>query len=117
MNRSTLVILTACLTFAGLNGSAAADGTAQDAAYGAGSVVGTAVYAPFKATFCILGGLTSAFTYPFAGKDTAERVATGGCTGTWWISPGVLKGQETVKFVGGSPSPERPAASKSTAPR
>ena len=117
MNRSPFVILAACLAFAGLNGSAAADGKAQDVAYGAGSVVGTAVYAPFKATFCILGGLTSAFTYPFAGKDAAKSVATGGCTGTWWISPGVLKGQETVNFVGGPPSAERTTASKSAAAR
>ena len=116
MNRST-VVLTACLAFVGLNGSAAADSTAQDVAYGAGSALGTAVYVPFKATFCILGGLTSAFTYPFAGKDAAKSVATGGCTGTWWITPEVLKGQETVKFIGGQPSPERSATPKSTAAR
>src|SRR5262245_42259833 len=117
MNRSTLGILTACLAFVALNGSAAADSKAKDVAYGAGSAVGTAVYTPFKATFCILGGLTSAFTYPFAGKDTARSVATAGCTGTWWISPGVLKGQEPVRFVGSEPYPERRALSKSTAAR
>ena len=117
MHRSTVVILAACLAVAGLYGSAAADGTAQDVAYGAGSLLGTTVYAPFKATFCILGGLTSAFTYPFAGKDTAGRIATGGCAGTWMITPGILKGQETVKFVGGQPTVERSATSKSAAAR
>jgi len=69
--------------------------------YGTGSVLGTLVYAPFKATFCILGGITSGFTFPFAGADTAGRVATAGCGGTWAITPDVLRGREPVKFVGG----------------
>jgi hypothetical protein len=58
----------------------------QDVAYGAGSVLSTAVYALFKATFCILGGIT----------------------------PGVVRGQERVKFIGGQapPPPARPPASK-----
>jgi hypothetical protein len=35
---------------------ASADSTSQDVAYGTGSVLTMLVYAPFKATFCILGG-------------------------------------------------------------
>ena len=111
---ASLVVLTASLAVAGLHGTAAADSTAEQVTYGAGSVLGTAVYAPFKATFCILGGITSGFTFPFAGADTAGKVATAGCGGTWVITPGVLKGQDHVKFVGGQalPPPARPAASK-----
>jgi hypothetical protein len=51
-------------------------------------VLGTAVYTPFKATFWIRGDITSGFTFPFAGADTADRVATAGCGGTWAITPG-----------------------------
>ena len=43
MKRSTIIALTASLAVAGLSGTAAADSTAQDVAYGAGSVLGTAV--------------------------------------------------------------------------
>jgi hypothetical protein len=77
-------------------------------------VLSTAVYAPFKATFCILGGITSGFVFPFADADTAGKVATAGCGGTWAITPGVLKGQERVKFIGGQapPPPARPPASQ-----
>src|SRR5713101_392914 len=50
---------------------ASADSTSQDVAYGTGSVLTTLVYAPLKASFCILGGITSGFTLPFAGPDTA----------------------------------------------
>ena len=107
---ASLVVLTVILAVAGLHGTAAADSTAEQVTYGAGSVLGTVVYAPFKATFCILGGITSGFTCPFAGAATASRVATAGCGGTWAITPDVLKGREPVKFVGGQPS--RSASSK-----
>jgi hypothetical protein len=107
---ASLVVLTASLAVAGLHGTAAADSTAEQVTYGAGSVLGTAVYAPFKATFCILGGITSGFTFPFAGADTAGRVAAAGCGGTWAITPDILKGREPVKFVGGQSS--RSAISK-----
>jgi len=101
---ASLVVLTVILAVAGVHGTAAADSTAEQVTYGAGSVLGTVVYAPFKATFCILGGITSGFTFPFAGADTAGRVAAAGCGGTWAITPDVLKGREPVKFVGGQPS-------------
>jgi len=113
MRPTAVLALVAGLAVAGWAAPAAADSAAQDVAYGAGSVLGTAVYAPFKATFCILGGVTSGFTFPFAGADTAGKVATAGCGGTWAITPGILKGQEHVKFVGGQPPPPaRPPASK-----
>jgi hypothetical protein len=88
-------------------GHAAAGETAsQDVAYGTGSVLITLVYAPIKASFCILGGITSGFTLPFAGPRTAEHVATRACGGTWAITPDALKGREQVRFLGTeSPSP------------
>jgi hypothetical protein len=81
----------------------AAESTPEQVAYGAGSVLTTLVYAPFKATFCILGGVTSGFTLPFAGPETAGKVATTACGGTWAITPDALKGKERVRFVGGEP--------------
>jgi hypothetical protein len=69
--------------------------------YGTGSVLGSAVYFPFKASFCILGGIGSAFSYPFAGPRAAGNVATASCGGTWAITPDVVKGKERVHFVGG----------------
>jgi hypothetical protein len=91
---------------------ASAESAAQDVAYGAGSVLTTLVYAPFKATFCILGGITSGFTLPFAGPQTAERVATRACGGTWAITPDALKGKEPVRFMGGGGSSPREAAKR-----
>lgn len=67
---------------------------------GVGSVVGSAVYFPFKASFCILGGVSSGFALLFAGARAAEKVAGTTCRGTWAITPNVVKGKETVHFAG-----------------
>ena len=114
MRHAAILALAGGLAVVGWTTPAAADSAGQDVVYGAGSVLGTVVYAPFKATFCILGGITSGFTFPFAGADTAGKVATAGCGGTWAITPAVLKGQDQVRFVGGQPPspPTQPAASK-----
>jgi hypothetical protein len=76
------------------------DSTSQQVAYGTGSVLGTLVYAPVKASFCILGAISSGFAYPIAGSKTAGHIASSTCGGTWAITPDALKGQERVNFVG-----------------
>ena len=83
----------------------AADSTSQEVAYGVGSVTSTLVYAPVKASFCILGAVTSGFTLPFGGPRTAEKVASTACGGTWAVTPAVLKGREPLRFVGGNGEP------------
>jgi len=94
---------------------AAAESTADDVLYGTGSVFSTLLYAPFKATFCILGGLTSVGSLPFGGTQMAGDIASAACGGTWAITPAALKGQEPVRFIGGgrtSSAEDRPAPSK-----
>jgi hypothetical protein len=91
-------------------GSTSSHSTLSQAGYGAGSVLGTLVYAPFKATFCILGGLASAPTYVVS-QRTAGEMATASCGGTWVITPDVLRGDENVHFVGES-APARAATTR-----
>jgi hypothetical protein len=74
---------------------------------GVGSVVGSAVYFPFKASFCILGGLGSGVTLIAAGPQAANKVASASCRGTWAITPDMVKGERPVKFVGDPPAPAR----------
>ena len=78
----------------------ARESTGTQIGTGVGSVVGSAVYFPFKASFCILGGVSSGFTYLFAGEKAAKTVADTSCRGTWAISPNIVKGKETVHFAG-----------------
>ena len=103
MNRIvTLVLVLSCVGSTAVVATPAdAASTAEEVGYGAGSVFTTILYAPFKLTFCVVGGVTSALTLPFGGTQTAEKVATAACGGTWAITPNVLKGKEPVRFVGG----------------
>lgn len=104
MNRIvTLALVLSCVGLTAVVPTPAhAASTAEEVGYGAGSVFTTILYAPFKLTFCVVGGVTSALTLPFGGTQTAERVATAACGGTWAITPNVLKGKEPVRFVGGA---------------
>jgi hypothetical protein len=71
----------------------------EQVAYGAGSFLTTLVYAPFKATFCILGAVGSGIALPIAGSKTAGNIYGTTCTGTWVITPDNLKGKDRVKFI------------------
>jgi hypothetical protein len=53
-----------------------------------------------KASFCILGAVSSSFAFPIAGPKTAGNIVGSTCKGTWAITPDVLKGRERVEFVG-----------------
>lgn len=89
----------------------AQEGTLSQVGSGVGSAIGTFVYFPFKAAFCIVGGVASGFTAIFAGSDSAGKVARTACGGSWVITPGVIKGKETMKFAGDAvPSQQRPSA-------
>lgn len=86
--------------------SGSQESTLGQIGYGTGSVVGSAVYFPFKASFCILGGITSGFTLIFGGREMAKKVASRACRGSWAITPDVVKGKERVQFVGDVAAPE-----------
>ena len=102
MKKTLLVLLGLGVLSVLAVGLAHADSAGQEVGYGAGSVFGTLLYAPFKTSFCVVGAVTSGLTLPFGGTQTAGKVATAACAGTWAITPSVLKGQEPVRFVGGT---------------
>jgi hypothetical protein len=102
VSRLAVVGITVALLAGARPGVAVAESTSQDVAYGVGSVTTTLVYAPIKASFCILGAVTSGLTLPFGGPRTAEKIASTACGGTWAITPAALEGREPVRFVGGS---------------
>jgi hypothetical protein len=88
-------------------GSGAQESTPEQIGAGVGSVVGSAVYFPFKASFCILGGLASGVTLVADGPQSANKVASAACRGTWAITPDIVKGQTPVTFVGNPPAPTK----------
>lgn len=67
---------------------------------GVGAVLGSLVYAPFKAfIMCPVSAVASGVTYAATrgGTDTAEYVLRLGCTGTYFISPSMVQGQEAFR--------------------
>ena len=98
---SIALVLGLAVAVAAAPAPARAESTAQEVAYGVGSATTTLVYAPVKASFCILGAVTSGLTLPFGGPRTAGKVASTACGGTWVVTPAALKGREPVRFVGG----------------
>jgi hypothetical protein len=96
MNRMITIALVVALL--GLPTSARGD-DGKEVAQTAGSVFGTLVYVPVKASFCILGAIGSGFTY-IADSKTAGKVARASCGGTWVITPNAVAGKETVHFIG-----------------
>jgi hypothetical protein len=92
------------LSWAGAGGQ---ESTSEQIGAGVGSVVGSAVYFPFKASFCILGGLASGVTLVADGPQSANKVASAACRGTWAITPDIVKGQTPVNFIGNPPAPAK----------
>ncbi|MFZ1061454.1 MAG: hypothetical protein WAP47_19950 [Candidatus Rokuibacteriota bacterium] len=93
------------------------ESTLEQVGYGTGSVVGSAVYFPFKASFCILGGVSSGFALVFGGPESANKVASAACRGTWAITPDIVKGKERVRFVGEPPARGTVPAAPAQEPR
>jgi hypothetical protein len=101
ISTSITLVLALTVAIAAVPAPARAESTAQEVAYGVGSATSTLVYAPVKASFCILGTVTSGLTLPFGGPRTAGKVASTACGGTWVVTPAALRGREPVRFMGG----------------
>ena len=102
----TLLLVLALIGVAAPSPSSAS--TFVDVGSSAGSAFGTMLYAPVKATFCILGGIGSGITAIFS-PPKAGRIAMAACGGDWIVSPSVIQGHEKPRFIGET-SPGQSAA-------
>jgi hypothetical protein len=80
-------------------GWADSESTAVQIGSEAGSALGTMIYAPVKAAFCILGGIGSGLT-AIVSPPTAGKVAMASCGGSWTVTPEMMNGRESPQFVG-----------------
>jgi hypothetical protein len=103
----TLILMVVMYSALSWAASGERESTPEQIGAGVGSVVGSAVYFPFKASFCILGGIASGFTLVADGPQSANKVASAACRGTWAITPDIVKGQTPVNFVGDPPAPAK----------
>ena len=77
--------------------------TGQRAALEAGSIFGTAAYVPIKGLLCFFGLGTSPLLYVSSGPKAVRDVTRRTCTGTWVITPEVLRGDTPFMFVKDTP--------------
>jgi hypothetical protein len=108
MRRIVVPLLVLALVGPSTPSWASSSSTAVEVGSSAGSALGTLIYAPLKATFCILGGIGSGFT-AIASPPTAGKVAMATCGGSWIVTPNIIRGRETLKFIGDT-SPDRTTA-------
>jgi hypothetical protein len=110
MRRITWLVLLLALVGPSTPSWGSSESTAVEVGSSAGSAFGTLIYAPLKATFCILGGIGSGFT-AIASPPMAGKVAMASCGGSWIVTPNVIRGREPLKVVGDtSPAPRSTAA-------
>ncbi|MBP1774448.1 MAG: hypothetical protein H6Q86_454, partial [candidate division NC10 bacterium] len=67
---------------------------------GVGAVLGSVVYAPFKALImCPLSAVASGVTYAATGggTDTSGYLLRLGCTGTYLIAPAMVQGHQVFR--------------------
>lgn len=67
---------------------------------GIGAVLGTAVYAPFKAlVLCPVGAVASGVTFAATGgaTETSGYVLRLGCTGTYLVTPAMVQGHQAFR--------------------
>ena len=110
MRRTVMLLVAMTMVGSSAPSWAGSASTAAEVGSSAGSALGTLVYAPLKATFCILGGIGSGFT-AIASPPTAGKVAMASCGGSWIVTPNVIRGRESLKFVGDT-SPNRTTAAR-----
>jgi hypothetical protein len=78
---------------------------AEPTAQKVGRIAGTAIYTPLKAGLCLLGGGASLFAFLSGGVAAMRAVQRESCTGTWVLTPGMMKGDEPINFLGEIPIP------------
>lgn len=79
------------------------ESTLSQVGVGTGSLVGSAVYFPVKGVLCAMGGVGTIYTSLFVGPRATHSLISSACRGTWVISPAVIKGEESVTFMGDVP--------------
>jgi len=63
------------------------------------SVAATVVYLPFKTFVCAFGGAAGALGAIIDGARSLRVISGAACTGTWVITPEMLRSQEPINVI------------------
>jgi hypothetical protein len=87
----------------GLGGATPAHaGFLDDAGWGTLTVFSNVLYMPAKLVYATLGGITGGLAFALTGGDTqtAETVWVTSMGGNYVVTPGMLRGEESIAFSG-----------------
>jgi hypothetical protein len=81
----------------------------EEMGYGFGSAVANILYIPAKVVYAGLGLMTGGLGYVLSGGrgDVANNIIYPAVRGTYVVTPGHLRGEQPVIFVGASPEEPR----------
>lgn len=82
----------------------------EDAGWGSLTVLANVLYMPAKVGYAMFGGLTGGAAYGLTGGDyeTAHSVWDPSLSGTYVLTPSMLRGEQPIQFAGpvaGEPAP------------
>ncbi|MCW5892364.1 MAG: hypothetical protein KIT14_17725 [bacterium] len=85
----------------------------EDAGWGSLTVLSNVLYMPAKVGYALFGGLTGGAAYGLTGGDydTAQNVWDPALSGTYVLTPGMLRGEQPIQFAG----PVTPGTSSTSA--
>lgn len=74
----------------------------EDAGWGSLTVLANVLYMPAKVGYAMVGGLTGGAAYGLTGGDydTAHSVWDPSLSGTYVLTPGMLRGEQPIQFAG-----------------
>lgn len=74
----------------------------EDAGWGSLTVLANVLYMPAKVGYAMFGGLTGGAAYGLTGGDydTAQSVWDPSLSGTYVLTPGMLRGEQPIQFAG-----------------
>ena len=107
-SRRGVALLAAVAVLALMPSAASArDGTGSEFGLGLGAAVCSLVYAPIKVVYAAGGGLVGGFAWLFSAGDgdVARAVVTPAMRGDYVVTPGHLRGEKPLEFIGRAPQP------------
>jgi len=98
--------LLACLFVLGLApGEASAESAGAEAGFGILAGLCSLVYAPVKVIYAVGGAVVGGFAWVFSAgdNDVARAVVTPAVRGDYVVTPSVLRGEDSLEFIGKDP--------------
>ncbi len=107
------VLLAVALSLAPMASRADDGESLEEAGMGAAAMLTTLVYGPVKLAYAATGGVVGGLAWLLTGgnSEVAVSILEPAVYGDYYVTPGVLRGEESIEFVGRGAADARGVAS------